>query len=135
MRFTVLFCTAFSPKTDNCRKGLFEQAKKRANCGILTYTTFISKVKQQQRLPSGSRCPQFRSAERCHSNKKFSVLNRLYLTDTGNQAFKIFRIYISDVANAEGVCLRNLSRIDHETAFFQLQIESLEIESGIGIIE
>ncbi len=52
----------------------------------------------------------------------FALANYLY------QLPEIFGMNISDVADTEGVGLRNLSRIDDESTFFQLCVESFEVE-------
>ena len=44
-------------------------------------------------------------------------------------------MYISDVADAESICLGYLARIDDETFFFQLGVERIEIETCFRIKE
>ena len=42
-------------------------------------------------------------------------------------------MYISDVADAESICLGYFARIDDETFFFQLGVERVEIETCFRI--
>ena len=59
----------------------------------------------------------------------FTLANYLY------QLPEIFGMNISDIADTESVGLRNLSRIDDKSTFFQLCVESFEVEIGIRIEE
>lgn len=56
-------------------------------------------------------------------------LNRFY------QACEIGWEYIADVSDAEGINLRDFTRIDDEAFRFQLLVEILEVEICRGIIE
>ena len=59
----------------------------------------------------------------------FTLANYLY------QLPEIFGMNISDIADTESVGLRNLSRIDDKSTFFQLCVESFEVEIGMRIEE
>ena len=59
----------------------------------------------------------------------FTLANYLY------QLPEIFGMNISDIADTESVGLRNLSWIDDKSTFFQLCVESFEVEIGIRIEE
>ena len=57
------------------------------------------------------------------------------LTNCFYQTAEVIRMHITDISDAERICLRNLSRIDDKAFALQRQIESLEVKTVVRIEE